>query len=680
MLDSMGKREFLAGAILLLALGLVALASYVPLQSLWGINLLQFVSSTIQVPFWTLVAIAVSCLILPARFGSVLTDSALERVLFGARVWPRVILSVACVGLFFALRGETHFLGDGYIMLSVFGHGPQTVQKWTEPGAIAIIHNLQSLLGGYTQETALTAFRILSYFSGAVCIFNYLSIARTISAESSWQMIVLATLGLSGVAVMFFGYVEHYPLIWAVLTTFVALVLRYFKGSGTVVMPILVFVLACLIHLQALILAPAVAYLVWAHLKRIGARSIWLWIWVAMMVVLAAATFVYVIGSAGQVLGIATIFLPWFSGRPTTPDYAVVSWVHLRDIANLLLLVYPGLIALLIPLLFSRRDKSSDPAGTFLAWGTIGSLLFLFLVDPSLGMARDWDLMSITLLFPCLYLLGRLSLAEWKPDSRFAAGYTIFCLAMTFLFLASVLENSAAEARALALLRSNQLKDNAGWAILSNYYQARGDLAKAGEITDEMNSFFPEQAKLSEAHLYLGQGEYAKALALAEELYHKDPYRSDYLQVYGTALWKSGRAREAVDVYQSAIALRPFYPHLKNDLGQIYIQLGQLEDAIKILKEARAQDPALTSVAESMALAYITRKNYDSAMAIADTLKKETGDAAGSHLIQMVIAINTGNVAYAKDEFAKYLATGQTRSDYERIKEHYAWVARDTTH
>lgn len=672
----MGKRVCVVWGILGLTLILIGLTSSLSVRPLWSLNLLQFLPLPYHYAFWGLITIAAAILLVPSRFRLSRVVDGLNRFFFGPRVWPRLALLLATPIFFYLLRGGTHFLGDGYILLSIFGHGDKVLLKWTEPGAVLLAHALQTIQGGYSEKTALASFRLLSYLSGIICLWNFLSITKWLSDDPATRLVTLSTLVCSGVLVLFFGYVEHYPLVWATTTTFVALTCRSLKADRTLLLPIFVFFAACVIHLQILTLAPAVAYLGYLHLKRLRINHTISLVTIIAIVFCTATLVALLVWKDWLRIDPKSIFLPLFTGRGATPEYAAFSLKHCLDIANLTMLVYPGLISLAVLAGLGPRHKLDDPLSLFFTWGTLGSILFLVLVDPSLGMPRDWDLMSLTLLFPCLSVLRRLSLSELHPGQRLAGSYTIFCLALTLAFVATALNTGAAEDRMLDILRYNNAKNNTGWAVLSNYYQVNGESSRAQDITAEMNQYFPDEAKLSQAHLCLNRGEYPRALSMAEELYAKDQHRSDYIQVYGKALWKSGRLTEAISLYQKAIQVRPFFPHLKSDLGQIYIQNGQIEDALQVLKEARRQDPSLTFVSESIALAHINRQSYDSALAIADTLLSTTNDLAGAHLIKMVVAIKIGDMTTAKSELVQYLATGQSRSDYRAIKEDYAWVER----
>ncbi|HSG98573.1 MAG TPA: hypothetical protein VLB27_00895, partial [candidate division Zixibacteria bacterium] len=92
-----------------------------------------------------------------------------------------------------------------------------------------VVRATQAAFGGFSQETALFAFRILSLLSGYVYVLSAFSISTSISNESAVRSFIFVALLSSGVVFLFFGYVEFYPLLWASASSFFALSLRYLR-------------------------------------------------------------------------------------------------------------------------------------------------------------------------------------------------------------------------------------------------------------------------------------------------------------------------------------------------------------------------------------------------------------------------------------------------------------------
>ena len=125
-----------------------------------------------------------------------------------------------------------------------------------------------------------------------------------------------------------------------------------------------------------------------------------------------------VLYSLPAVCGIAFLLLYFFSeemhyyiipllpghGRYPWPDYWLLSLTHLVDIANLFLLMIPAGLLLVF---FVSRTKfcNRDEINRFLLYFSAAGILFLFLIEPKLGIGRDWDLFAPAGVCYCLAAL-----------------------------------------------------------------------------------------------------------------------------------------------------------------------------------------------------------------------------------------------------------------------------------
>ncbi|MFZ1685285.1 MAG: tetratricopeptide repeat protein [Candidatus Zixiibacteriota bacterium] len=670
----MGNFKYRASAAIGATAILLALSSYAPLRLMWGLNHLQFLPPAFHVVCWSFLFLSAASLWLgDLHVWNTMVEIA-DQFLFGPRILPFACFAIALLAVFWWMRSGTHFLGDGYTLISVFGQGDTTIFRWTEPGSVYLIRFIEKFQKSYTQENAIRIFQVLSVLSGGVFLWSIRSLARSFATGSVGRLLVFCTFLFSGVLALFFGYIEYYPFLWALVAVLMAASTRCLLHGKSFVWPLLLFMVGVSLHLQLLVFGPALAYLLIRSVQRNRAEEKVPTALILSITLTTIAVSIAILIYSWSRLSLATIFLPLLTGRPAAPDYAALSLPHLLELANLVLLVFPG--ALLPILLISRSPgpKQRDDLTHFLLCGSVSSLLFLLLIDPSLGMPRDWDLMSMTLLMPFLLLVRIFLRRSPSLPPGLPITYGALCLALLVPFLGSVLYTPAAEARMLDILRYNKGRNNTGWSVLASYYIKSGQTSRADDILSEMRLYFPDEAMLAEAHVHLSKGEYEKALPLAESLFNKDPYRSDYVQVLGTALWRTGNLAFAIEVYRDAIALRPWFVQLKNDLGQVLIQAQQYDSAIAILNEGRNQDPTLYVITESIALAYISQRNWDSASAQAGLLLASPTDQAGGHLVTMVIAIRRGDLAKARSHFHSYLELGTTRSDYENIKKSYAWL------
>jgi tetratricopeptide (TPR) repeat protein len=284
-----------------------------------------------------------------------------------------------------------------------------------------------------------------------------------------------------------------------------------------------------------------------------------------------------------------------------------------------------------------------DETKTLLLMLAIGSVLFLTLIDPKLGMARDWDLMSLTMLAPILWLLGRLSESSPLLTSPKLIGTALLSLFITVCFVATNGITSASEARFNSIVTYYGTKDDTGSVILAYYYLNKGDLDKAQAITS----------------------------AVAET----NSRKADIFQLLGLINKKSGNLEAAANNFRSAIKAKPYQPRLKNELGQVYLAQGKPREALQVLQEAHHNDPRLTFVMEGIGLAYFRMGLVDSTTLIADSLFRQEPDSPGGHILRMIVAIQENDVERARLHYQAFLKIGSNRSDFKSIRESYRFLA-----
>ncbi len=179
--------------------------------------------------------------------------SAIERIdrWLLSRARQRLAGTVVITVLFFFVRSDIHLLGDGYTWLATFGQGQSYTPKWTELVSIELIRLIQRLLGGYTREHALPAFQAVAILSGGVFVYNVLSIVRQMAMSATVRVLAVATLLLSGYAVLFMGYVEFYSAPLAAAAVFVNMSLRTMSDRRYFRPALVSFVAAVLLHVMS---------------------------------------------------------------------------------------------------------------------------------------------------------------------------------------------------------------------------------------------------------------------------------------------------------------------------------------------------------------------------------------------------------------------------------------------
>ncbi len=632
--------------LIVLNLALFGVFSLVSPRAMWGFNHLQFVSDTFAYVFVAVVLIVAVLLFAPGMGGALRrVVSRADALVFERRLWSTPLVMLVFALLFYLFRSETHFLGDGYTNLSVYGQGKKFIVKLTEPGSILLLRTVQYWLGEYTRETVLIAGQIVAIVSGAITVFNFVGIAQKLGREVLTRLLVLITLCTSGVMLLFFGYIEFYPPLWAAASTFVNLSLRYVQTQRHLWAVLLAYAVALTMHMQALYFLPGVVYLVLLALEGRLQRRL-------PLGSLNLTLLLSVIGATGVAVGLAqlpgrlpSVFLPLLTGPPTAPNYAVFGTKHLLDILNLILVVFPGILVVIGSAILTRSSADRSPARNYLLLLSIGSLLFLLVVDPAIGMARDWDLMALTLLAPGLLVFRVWITSSNNLNARVAVSYTLTCAFITASYVAANTSPPASVNRFQAIVEYYGTKDDTGWPILTGYH--------------------------------INQEKYDRAIQLARYMEERGIRPDKTYRNLAVLLEKRGEYAEAEHYYRLVLQHRAPNASLLHKLSQVLMVQGKHQETLDVLKAAHQLAPDDIRITEHLGLTYLHTKQYDSALAIADTLFARNPHSAVGYLLLMTDAIVKGNTEAARANYEAFLEHGTDRHDYEAVKDRFRYLVED---
>ncbi len=641
------------------------LASFLPPTPMWGFDHLHFLPD-----IFTYLYVFIFILIIYLMFGPIpektidLAINKIDRWLWGDKILPRLIFVALCTAIFIIFRIETQFLGDSYSWLEMYGRGKSYILRSTEPGAVLVLRLIQFLLGGYTRHTAYIAFCIMSIGSGAVYFYNILSIIKQLVEDRFNRILALSTFLFSGSVLLFFGYVEFYPILWATVSIFLRLSIKYLSNRRFLFAVIGSYIFALIIHIQAIYFVPGFMFLIIQKFKRPEIRKIGY----LFMGIGAIAVSFFLIWLYRTNLGFEVLILPPFTGRPSSPEYSIFSLPHFIDLLNISFLILPG-VWILISLLICREKKTAwDSKSLFLALLSFGSLLFLLVYATPFSMGRDWDLMALSLIAPSLLLLYLIEKGSNSLSKRILLIYVLITFFCTFSYLTVSTKKNPSEKRIHALLGN---RDITGWIAYADHFLAQGDTTSFREIHRERIDLFPGIKKIKQAYKFIEEGDYYKAGKLADELVEMDPYNSNYLQLKGLVYDKLGQYDSCKIFYDKVLQLRPNRFTILNEAGQLYIKLKDYDKAIKLLQKAHRIVPDTTSIIEALALAYIHKNEYDKALSLADTLISKDVHSPGASLIRLTVAARQGDWQNARKYYLEFLKYGKGRSDYENMRDYY---------
>ncbi len=668
-------KNYLINLSLLFTLCLFGVASFYPLESMWGINHLQFLPSIFTYLYWAVVVIVIYLMFAPIPiqfFDKVF--SKVDNLLWGKRISPKLLFIIFCTAIFYLFRVETHFLGDGYFLLNVFGLDKAYTNNWIEPGSILLIKNIQQLLGGYSTKTALIAFQGISIVSGFIVLLNFISIIGKICDNSKTRIFGFVTLCFSGNMLLFFGYVEYYPLLWAAAVTFINISLCFVLEKKLFWFLILLLLISMSMHLQAFYYLLGLIFL--CIYKQNSDKIISIFEKKFTYITISILTVGVLVLILLNILNIkfAQIFLPFYEGKQHYPDYSILSFKHILDLLNLSILIFPGVITIIILYLLRFKENSNGFITKLLILFSIGSLFFLVTIDPVLGLARDWDLMSLTLLTPCLLAVYKLKDDRNLLTVRTVTIYIILTSFITFSYLSVYTNVFSSEQRTFSILKHYGNKDRGGWVA---YTKRLRDKNRYNTAVIEMNRFFPEYEILNQVYDLMNRKKYSKAFVLAKKLVDEKPNQADFLQVLATLYSKKGQYDKAESLYKKALVTKKYHV-IYNELGQLYQKQRKYQEALKVFKEAHRLSPKTTFVSEGLGLTYIYLKQYNMANLVADSLFIQNKNSPGGHLIKMTVALNKDNQTTAQEHFIEYLKYGSQRSDYKSNSKYYQHLLQNS--
>ncbi len=172
--------------------------------------------------------------------------------------------------------------------------------------------------------------------------------------------------------------------------------------------------------------------------------------------------------------------------------------------------------------------------------------------------------------------------------------------------------------------------------------QALAVLQHAAILGAGSRAFFSEYGRLA---LEFDQ------VSLAQRLLEQadDPTNPDWrvISARGTALAKQGSYREAIPLYERALALAPEQPSVLNNLALAYAMEGSAEKAEPLLKRASAKGERDPRVSQNLALVLGLQGKYDEAKLVAARHLPADNAAANVDYIRSIVLADARPMAPA---------------------------------
>lgn len=490
---------------------------------------------------------------------------------------------------FYVLRTKAHFLGDGYQNLSLLAADPVRV-KATAKGTLQLLAFLKSVVGG-GESGALAAYRTIAFASGVAYLALVVFAGRRLVSGSFERRGFIAILATCGVSVMFFGYVENYaPFVLAVTAHALHGIHVVRTGRTRWAAPAITGA-AIYFHVLGFTLLPSLAWILASGTpigNSLSGTSVRLRTLVGVGIVAAGLATLEAVRHDHLALEFALV--PFTNTRYALQGYTLLSGSHLLDLANLLLLLLPG-VGVLAAAALGAREHGPVPA--FLAVLTGSTSAAVLLLDPKLGMPRDWDVFAFAGIPWAVTGAWMWASASRRRPALRPAGPLAALLGVVVLVPRLFVLGSAE--RALPLFRDYLELDpsrgrNARVHIV-NYYRGigRDDLAEA-EI-DAWNRDYPERGYLQKGIAARNRGDVAEAIEWYLRALRISPQYFDAYNNLADAYLLQERPNQAIELLRIALAIDPGEPGVLTNFGTAEYMRGDHAAARRYWEEALIADP-----------------------------------------------------------------------------------------
>jgi len=160
---------------------------------------------------------------------------------------------------------------------------------------------------------------------------------------------------------------------------------------------------------------------------------------------------------------------------------------------------------------------------------------------------------------------------------------------------------------------------------------------------------------------YLRSGEPQQALKTFEPLLKSIGDNPQLLALAGEVYLSNNEPERAADYFQKAVAADPKATGARTRLGQVRLATGDVDHAIQDLEAASAADDSSIQADLVLIANYLRQREYDKALAAAQSLEKKQPDNPLAHNLKGAISLAKRDPGAARKSFDQALAL---KSDY----------------
>ena len=256
---------------------------------------------------------------------------------------------------------------------------------------------------GWTVEFS---YQFLSSVAGGIFVVLLLTLGWVALGEKRWIVFVLGV-GTAGFMQLFFGDVENYTLVTALILVYLLTAYLYLEGRVGLLAPNGVLALAITFHLLAAFLLLSLAYLYLVALQRRQLLSVAVAAVTLIAIPAAVVVYFHYHGLPFEVIRTSNAF----GQAGKLQRFAAPSLEYHGQIVSLLFLLFPPLLCF-VPLLAYKRIALTR-FNIFMALAVIVFMGYVFIWRAALGVYNDWNLYAPAALPLAVFFWYNFARADW---------------------------------------------------------------------------------------------------------------------------------------------------------------------------------------------------------------------------------------------------------------------------
>ncbi len=533
-----------------------------------------------------------------------------------------IVIAALSFVLSIVFKVDSYFLGDSAVIIA----NPEMTVKVREIGEVYIHILVMNWLGEPTSENILWTYQYLAIGSGVLYALLIVYYSRKI-IENSWgQVLFVLSMLMSASVMLYYGYVENYSIVTLTLTVLVLSSINSLKHNKKSFIPIILFIVSVALHLVSLVYLPAVLfYVVYTFgnesIKGLLSRHYF------KLILLGCGLFLITYMLSKLVGGMfwQLAFLPVLGDQFTTDNYYLLSFSHIVDYVNLLIFLVPVTLlvfALKVLKVFSNIASKHNGVIGFLSFAMIFGMIAAFFIEPKLGMARDWDLMSTMMIGALIF--GLFYIVHLKTNLN---TQMIICVS-TIVVLLSIyipwlgLNNSVNKMfdYDLAVMKLDPKHSRSSIHMLGSWADTNNRKKDATQIMSFIMSNYPEKE----------------------------------MEQQGSALYKRGQFEDAIQLFSKAIEENPSWYALYQQIGLCQVKLEKYDLALSNLQIADGLNPYNAITYCNLGDAFYGLKDTSQALSYWNKSLEGDYEFADAHLSLGRYYMETGRLNRALAEFTQF--------------------------